>query len=302
MTVIRDAMQGMLRNRLMTAIAVLSIAVALFIFGVIGTVTLVAHEDAATQIVLTELVGSLQASEEMNVYLADAITDADMLAIDETINMLPEVGETRIITREDARREFAEMFGIDLLTGLDENPLPRTIVLHMAEGRRTSGDLGTLAARIRTIEGVESVEYGTEWLSRLDIFLMVFVLVETVLIALVSVAAIFIISNTITLTVMARKDAIEIMQLVGATDGYIRRPFYLEGMVQGLLAGCLTFLAFWGLYAWLRHAIPQIDVYLYLSGMLRAWEVPIPAVIALIMPVGGVLGMLGSYVAVRRTF
>ncbi|MBT4485503.1 MAG: ABC transporter permease, partial [Candidatus Latescibacteria bacterium] len=217
MYAIREAFKGMLRTRYMTFVSIVTILVTLTLLGILGVVTIFTHG----------LVNKIRGSEEINVYLEDEMPDEDMLALDASIAMMSEVKSTKILSKEDAAKEFEKMFGRELLTALDENPLPRTIVVVMAEGHRASEDLETVASRISKVNFIESVEYGREWMSKLDIFFLFFVVGETVLVTLSLGACMLVISNTISLTVLARKDTIDIMRLVGATDGFIRRPFYV---------------------------------------------------------------------------
>jgi len=276
----------------MSLISIVTISVALIMFGIVSIITLYANG----------VVNKVQKSEEINVYLKDEMTDAEMLALDETIESMSEVESTRIISKEDAAKEFEEMFGSDLLLSLKENPLPRSIVITMAEGHRMSSEMEKLAQRIRSVDNVESVEYGKELMSKLDIFFLIFIIVEAILIAFVLAACILVISNTITLTLIARREAIEIMRLVGATDSFIRKPFYIEGLLQGLISGILAFLIFYGIYLWVQYAIPDINVYTYMFGIKEIKYLTYPWLVALIIPAGGFLGVLGSYLAVRRAF
>ena len=291
MPALKDAVQSMNRNRLMVAVSVGTITIALILLGVIGVVTFAAQK----------LVEHFQQSEEVNVYIRDDASDGDLLAADAAIRALPEVGSTTIMTKDDAKKEFERVFGSDLLRDLKQNPLPRSIIIRMAEGHNMSDDRESLVSRIRDLKGVESVEYGVDWLAKLDIFFIMFLLIETAVLLLIVSAVILIISNTITLTVIARKDEIEIMQLVGATGGVIKRPFYFEGILQGTVSGCIAFLAFWGLAAWIARAFPDIDLYLFLSGLMGIEKLPFIDAMVLIIPFGAVFGFLGSYVALRRT-
>ena len=288
----REAVQGIIRTRNMTIISILTITIALIMFGVVGIITLCANG----------VINKIQRSEEVNVYLKDEMSDGDMLALDEAIESMREVESTRIISKEDAVKEFEKIFGGDLLLALQENPFPRSIVITMSKGYRMSNDFEKVAERIRLVDGVESVEYGKEWMSKLDIFFLIFIIVEAFLIAFIVSACILVISNTITLTVIARKEAIDIMRLVGATDGFIRRPFYFEGFLQGLFSGIIAFVIFYGIYLWIYYTFPDIEIYMYMLGITGVVYFSYPWIISLIIPVGGFLGLLGSYVAVRRAF
>jgi cell division transport system permease protein len=257
----------------------------------VGSITLVANS----------VVNKVRGNEEINVYLTDGMSDGDMLALDETIRSMHEVESTRLMSKEDAAREFERMFGGEFLSTLEENPLPRSIIIRMGDSYRMSTDLEQVAARLREVQGIESVEYSRDWMTKLDIIFLVFIIAEAVLIAVVVTACIMIISNTISLTLIARKEAIEIMRLVGATDSFIRKPFYMEGLLQGFLSGILAFGLFTGLYYWLLSSFPELSVYAYLFGIYGLRNLPVPALLSVIIPVGGFLGLLGSYVAVRRS-
>ncbi|MFC1694452.1 cell division protein FtsX, partial [Candidatus Latescibacterota bacterium] len=280
-----EAIKGMLGARYMTLISIVTIAVTLIGFGVFGIVTVFAHK----------LVYQVKKSEEINVYLKETMSDEDMLALDAAIRSMKEIMSTRIISKEDAAEEFKNIFGGNLLTAIDENPLPRTIVVIMAERYRMSDDMETVADRIVKVEGVESVEYGKEWMSKMDIFFMIFLAIETVLTVLIVTACILVISNTISLTVLARRETIEIMRLVGATDSFIRRPFYVEGLLQGLISGIISFGVIYGAFFWTLNSFPDLDAYLYMFRITGFPALSYVWVIALIIPFGGLMGLF-SYV------
>jgi len=281
----------MIRTRYMTLISILTITLALIMIGIVSLLTLYA----------TGIVNKIRGSEEVTVYLTDELSDGDMLALDETISSMSDVQSTRIVSKEDAAREFERMFGSDLLSSLETNPLPRSIIVTMAEKHRASEDMKRLADRLNGVSGIESVDYGSEWVSKLDIFILIFALVEAVLFTIIVTACILVISNTITLTVIARKEAIDIMKLVGATTGFIRRPFYYEGLIQGLISGFLSFALFYGLYLWVHYMFTDLDVYRFMLGFEYSGYISYSWIVDIMIPVGGVLGVLGSFIAVRRT-
>ena len=291
MYALREALQGMIRTRNMTMISIATITVSLIVFGMVGGMTLIANS----------VVSKVRGDEEINVYLSDEMTDGDMLALDETIRSMHEVESTRLMSKEDAAREFERMFGSEFLSTLDENPLPRSIIIRMGQSYRMSSDLELVAGRIRGVKGIESVEYSRDWMTKLDVIFLIFVIIEAVLIAVIVTACIMVISNTISLTLIARKEAIEIMRLVGATDSFIRKPFYMEGLIQGFVSGIAAFSIFESFYFWLSSSFPELTVYAYLFGIYGLKNLPVPALLASIIPVGAFLGFLGSYVAVRRS-
>ncbi len=292
MYALKEAIRGILRTRNMALITIITITIALILFEIFGIITLCANG----------VVNKIQESEEINVYLKDEMSDGDMLALDESIESMREVESTRIISKEDAVEEFEKIVGKDFLSALKKNPFPRTIVITMAEGYRMAYDFEEISERIRSVDGVDSVEYGIEWMSKLDIFFIIFLIAEVLLASLIVLACILVISNTITLTVIARKEAVGIMKLVGATDSFIRRPFYFEGFLQGLVSGVIAFCIFYTIYLWFHYTFPNIEIYMYMFGTMPVKYFSYPLAIGLIIPVGAFMGLLGSYVAVRRAF
>jgi len=291
---VREAVKGMMRTPYMSFLSVVSISVTLTVFGVFIVVTLFANG----------LVEKLRSGNEINIYLKDEMSDEDMLALDAVISSMKEVETTRILSKEDARVEFERMFGRGLLDALDENPLPRTIVVVMADGHRTADDMERVAERVSRSAGVESIDYGREWISRLDILFVFLVMGEAVLIVFAVAACILIISTTVSMTVLSRKETIEIMRLVGATDGFIRRPFYVEGLLQGLISGTAAFGVLYGASYWLYRSFPGLESVVFMFAVpgggggyvFQDWWT------ALIIPLGAFLGLLGSFLAVRRVF
>jgi len=289
---VREAVKGMMRTPYMSFLSIVSISVTLTVFGVFVIATLFANG----------LVEKLRSDNEINIYLKDGMSDEDMLALDAVISAMKEVETTRIISKEDARGEFERMFGRGLLDALDENPLPRTIVVVMAEGHRTADDMERVAARVSRSEGVESIDYGREWISRLDILFVFLVMGEAVLVIFAVAACILIISTTVSMAVLSRKETIEIMRLVGATDGFIRRPFYAEGLLQGLISGIAAFGVLYGASYWLYRSFPELESIVFMLAVPGGRYVFQNWWIALIIPLGAFLGLFGSFLAVRRVF
>ena len=273
-----------------TLTSILTITLALVLLGVFGFITAYAYGFA----------NKVKKSEEISIYLKDDLSDADMLALDASVAAMPGVGATRIVSKEEAAREFEKLFGKNLLSSLEENPLPRSIQVIMAPGHRTARDFESTGNRIAALKGVDSVEYGREWMAKAEMFILLLLVVETVLFSLVIIAGILIIANTISLAVLARREAIEIMRLVGATEGFIRSPFYLEGVIQGLCAGILASGVLFGAWFWLKYSVPNLDIYLYMAG---AWALKFQSrgwYIMFLIPLGALLGWMGSFLAVRR--
>ncbi len=150
--------------------------------------------------------------------------------------------------------------------------------------------------------GVEEVDYDLLWIERLTAIIDMLRALGFFIGGALVLASVFTIFNVIKLTVYGRQEEIGIMRLVGATDGFIKRPFYVEGMVQGLISGVVSYGILFVSYKWLHHVLPNLDAYIYMFTLpsrfvfLNQWGT------LLIIPFGGLMGLLGSYIAVRRVF
>ncbi len=144
---------------------------------------------------------------------------------------------------------------------------------------------------------VEEIAYGKDWLQRLEKVMKVVNLIAAVLGGILCLAAIFIISNTIKLTVLARKEELEIMRLVGATEGFIRTPFLIEGLMQGLAGSIISI----GLLVILFQVlVTRIDPTVFQILGIASLRFLTPATVLTIIVGGMTLGGVGSLASVGR--
>jgi cell division transport system permease protein len=233
-------------------------------------------------------------------FLHDEITPEHLAFIRKRLDGEMAVREVTYISKEEALSDFRrQLRGQEsLLEGLKTNPLPASFQLRIQKAYQTPDALAQLAASLRRMEGVEDVLYGQEWVDRLISLIQVMKILGTVIGGVLGIASLFIVANTIRLAVYARAQEIEIMRLVGATRTYIQIPLILEGTLQGALGAAL---ALGLLYALFRGTLWQLgtsasailshpDLVQFLDAGYRA----------AIVGVGGLLGGVGSLVAVRR--
>jgi cell division transport system permease protein len=155
-----------------------------------------------------------------------------------------------------------------------------------------------LAARLREIPGAAEVDYGTAWLEALETLVRRAKLAALALFAVLAVATAVLVSNTLRLAVFARRDEIEIMKLVGATDGFVATPFLIEGALQGLLGGGLAALALLALHGAL---VPRLQAAVPLARSLSLADTLPPPLLAALVLGGAAVGLLGSALSVART-
>ena len=187
---------------------------------------------------------------QLCVYVKTELDDPGRQALAQKLAALPEVEVVAYTSREQALRDFKLMLGKDsgLLTGLDENPLPASFTLKLRPAAREVEGIRRLSARLQSWPGVDEVDFGEplleSWKSGLRLAHGAALLVG----GLIVLAVVFIISNTVRLTMFSRREEIGIMRLVGASNLLIRLPFILEGMAQGGVAALLGAFALWLLY------------------------------------------------------
>ncbi|RPJ11863.1 MAG: ABC transporter permease [Deltaproteobacteria bacterium] len=185
----------------------------------------------------------------------------------------------------------------NLLEGIHSAVLPPSLEVQLKKEYRDSTKIGGVVSQLKQFPQMEEIQYGQEWVDLFSSLVHILRLTQWVLGGLLLLAMVFIISNTLQLAISSRREEIEIMQLVGASPSFIQVPFYLEGMIQGLVGAGLA-LSFLFLL--------QKIVLFYLPSSMKDWLVKIPI---LFLPIntlvgillgGMILGFLGSYMASVR--
>lgn len=189
---------------------------------------------------------AIESRRVIDVYLADRVTPAGRAELERGLAAVDGVAGVRYVSKEEALASFKATIGRDdLVDALGYNPLPASFRLELAEGARTATRMRAIAAAATHLAGVEDVRYGGAWVERLDATLVTLRLVDLVAAALVGLAVAFAVGSTVRLTVLARREMIEIMRAVGAGDAHIRTPFLVEALTQSLVAALLSLGAAW---------------------------------------------------------
>ncbi|MBA2410900.1 MAG: ABC transporter permease [Gammaproteobacteria bacterium] len=214
------------------------------------------------------------------------------------IDQRGDVKNVRLISAAEAMAEFQESSGFgDALDKLERNPLPPVLVVTPAAGARRALPANALLAALRTLPDVDLAQLDMEWLQRLQAIMDIARRGVTSIAILLGLAVLLIVGNTIRLEIHNRREEIEVTKLVGATDGYVRRPFLYGGVWYGLLGGVLAWLLVGG-------ALLLIDgPAAHLALLYRADHQLIGPGIKgtlLLLGTGAALGLLGSWLAVGR--
>ena len=281
---VRRALLNLWRAPVPSLLAVVTITLALFLGGALAFTVLGARP----------LLASWGAQPAVTAYPDRALSEEQARGVADRVRSAEPGAEVVFVSPAQALDRLRVQLG-DLggtLDGLSRNPLPATVEV----SPRGAGDLRALAARVSQMAGVADVDYGREWVDRLEALGNALRGFGTGSLALVGLAALLVVANTIRLAVYARRDEIEIMKLVGATDRYVRAPFLLEGALQGL---CGAALAAAGLLAVQRLLLPRAAAAFAFASGAQAPHLSAQHC-ALLAAAGALVGLCGSYLAVAR--
>jgi cell division transport system permease protein len=281
----RESVAGFHRRKLTTGVTILIMSSALLVLALFVLVALN----------LGIMLEKAQQNVDVRVFLAEGLEGQRLAALQHPFLAIPGVREARFISKEQALAELRRELGedADVLEVLQENPLPASYHLELTPGHRSPEAVDAIAAELKRWPEVEEVVFSRSWVATLETWARLFRWGSLVVSLLVLIAAIFVISNTVRLTMAGSRRVIEIQMLVGATDGFIRTPFLIEGMIHGLLAGVLAM----GVLA-MGHRLLEVR----LSGL--AFFTPVQmggfVVFCIILGLLGSLAAIGQYLRLRR--
>ena len=284
---VREAYVNLRRSWKVSLLAVFTITTSLFVGGLF----LLLSEN------LARLLDDWRRQAKVIVYLRAPLPAAERTELTKELERADWVVEVRQVSAERARQRFAEIFPSlsDLTLEWAEEPLPASLEVSVDPKRAAGEEFTAWLAALRQRPAVDMVDDDRDWLRQLELLVAVFRGVGLILGALLLAAATLTIASVIRLTAYLYRDEIAVLRLIGATEFYIRGPFYAEGLVQGG-AGGLAALA--GLYAAYRVIRPQSDAAL-LGTVLVGDFLPIPQLLFL-LALGATAGLLGAILSVRR--
>ena len=266
--------------------------------GTIGTALAVLAVFAAIVQGLSTVADELGQDVELSAYVKRS-AEYDMLRKADEVEQWLEVQSVKVLTSSGAMAAFRDSLGSDavILDGLPVDVLPPSLEVQLTRRQWASEEVQRIADRLAGLDDVEDVRFGQEDIQRITTILEVVRLAAAILGLALVLATVLIVSNTIRLTVYARRDEIAIMGLVGATPWFIRAPFILEGALVGLLGGTLATSILFGLEEVLRAGLREALQFTYSSV---AFDLVPVTWIAYLLIAGIILGIIGSGFAVGR--
>lgn len=236
---------------------------------------------------------------QITAYLNNGLTPDDLQGLIQNVTAMAEVERVRHISQEQAWRDFQAALGAQsgLLEGLPRGVLPASLEISLKPAYRDGPVVEELARRVKKAPQISSVEFPQEWVERLALAVLAVEWIKWIFGGVMFLGTFFIVGSTVKLAILARKDEVEIMQLVGASESLIQAPFVIEGMIQGLAGGALALAGLWIAYLLLRGEVAALGGFLAPLGEPRFLDLNS---MGLVLIIGWLLGAAGSLISLRR--
>jgi cell division transport system permease protein len=277
---VKEAFLSVKRAGLMNFISMLTVMVTLLVLGVFLIISENLSERFSFDLTKIELIAFLDEDVRGTKRIQSIRDRIEALAVSDSVFFVP---------RDVALEEFRESLREDaeLLDGVIDNPLPDSFHLTLESENGTKAVVDTVVRSIEKIEGISNVFYPEHWLAQIEDVVRHIAFIDLSIAILFCCITFLVISNTIRLTVIARREHIEIMKLVGATYSFILRPFILEGFLHGFIGGLLSLLLLFLFYCGIRTKFEDI---VFVSNADAAG----------LIVFGSFVGFLSGYIAARR--
>ncbi|MDZ4861876.1 MAG: permease-like cell division protein FtsX [Gemmatimonadota bacterium] len=241
---LREALLSFRRAPLLSALSITTIGFSLYAVGLFALVA----------VNLRAALHTVEQRVEVVAYLLSGTPPETIALASQDITAFPEVQRVTFVSEDEAlKRARAELVEFrDAYRDLSVNPLPASLEIQMKEGFRDGAHVAAVATRLQGYGFVDDVRYGREWIEKLDRLRNIAGLVGLTIGLAFAAVAVVIIGVTIRITVLQRAREIAVMRLVGATNGFIRGPFLLEGALKGLLGGGVALLLSYGTFLLFR--------------------------------------------------
>ena len=281
------ALKDILENRFLNAVTIITIALSVLIVSSFGLFFLNAQD----------MFNAWEKGVRIMVYLESGTSEAQRLDTRFRLQTIAGIKRIRFISKDDALTLMKTRMQrqASLLDNLRENPLPDAFEVSMATEANSPEKIEFLAQRIEGLPSVSEVEYGQQWIERFANFFNLFKLAGYGMGGLFFMATVFIAANTIRLVLYSRREEIHIMRLVGATDNFIKVPFYLEGLIQGFSGGVIGLGVLYAAYSAVGSQFEQT-----LSAEMVAIRFFSLGICAAIIGCGMLTGFLGSFFSLRQ--
>ncbi|MBN2104363.1 ABC transporter permease [bacterium] len=275
--IVKEGFSGLRRTRVATFVTVSTVAITFTLLGFFLLLT--------TNV--GQFVGIFHEKMRLDVFIDNSLSDSSISFLEKQLLQCPGVKAVDYISPEKAMEQFKNEFGEDPLSILGENPLPASFHVYLKDTYHSPQKANSVVSCLESKAGVDEVIYQGRLFHVLHQYRRGLFIGTLILCIFVWIATLFLVSNTLRLTIYAQKEKIAIMELVGATPSFIRRPYLIQGLLQGLMGGSISTVLIWMVVSCIRMRFPTL---LHVSF----WIYLFPPIL------GSILGYLGSIVSVRR--
>jgi cell division transport system permease protein len=243
-------------------------------------------------------------SVQVTVYLNEDIPETRVKALESEFIAMPEIGAVKYVAREQATEKFRTQmasYAPDLLSDAEfAHPFPASFQLGLKAGVREAADvarLEELSGRLMKIDGIEDVSFGQSWVKNYSSFVSALSASGSVVAAILLTGGIFVVGNSIRASIAARREEIEILELVGATRAMIRRPYIVEGAMMGIVASLFSLALNLGIHLWQVSVMKSSIAFARIAAEFSFLS---PLMSVGLVVAGGVFGALGAWFTVRQ--
>lgn len=227
----KRALQDIIDHKFLNAITIVTIAISILIVSAFSLFFVNANE----------IINSWKKGIRIMAYLKPGVPEVKIPELKQKIKRINGIQDVRFIPKSKALQLLKKQMKrqSSLFENLKENPLPDAFEIRLIASSQNQDEVEIIATRLESFPQVDEVEYGKKWLGRFTNFFNLFKLIGYAMGGLFFMAAVLIVANTIRLMLYSRREEVEIMRLVGATDRFIKAPFYIQGLIQGAFGGII---------------------------------------------------------------
>ena len=281
---IREGFRGIKTHKFMSFATVAVIVACLLIMGSLSLVT----------VNVNTLIKNLEKENEIVAFVDEALVDEEARALESSISSVENVASVQYVTKETAMDNFMKDYDDVLMEGIDASVFRNRYVVRLVDISKMLDTRDSIAQ----IPGIAKVNAHIDYANGFITVRNIISVISLVLVAILVIISFFIMSNTIKLATFSRQDEIAIMRMVGATNGFIRLPFVVEGLVLGILGGLIAFFAQWGIYEVVTGKIMETIAGSFVNVMpFSTLAVP---VLLIYLSIGIVIGGFGGVNAIRN--
>lgn len=284
----KEGFKNLWRNRMMSLASIGSVTATLIILGMIFI--LMININSLAQ-------GAKDQFDTIQVYLEEGITGEEIGQAGEKISAINGIKEVKFESKEEALKNMKEQWGEHgyLLEGLEKNPLPDSYIVYLEDIEYSTA----VVNEIQALENIEEVKFYKDIIDKMIGITNFIKIVGLVIIVILIAISTFIIGNTIKLTVAARRKEITIMKYVGATNWFIRWPFFFEGTLLGLMGATIATTIIYFTYDYL-YGIISNQLYVVVTAYILPASYILSSLVYIFVVLGAGIGALGSIMSMRK--